>query len=60
MKKKYVKPEIEVTLVEEEQQLLTGSKQPVRLVVTTPSGEPDPTEPEIPWGEVNFGDWEVD
>lgn len=59
MKKKYVKPEIEVTLVEEEQQLLTGSKQPVRLVVTTPdsdSSEPD----EIPWGEVNFGDWEVD
>lgn len=61
MKKKYVKPEIEVTLVEEEQQLLTGSNRPVKLVVTTPSGDPDSSEPdEIPWGEVNFGDWEVD
>lgn len=60
MKKIYVKPEIEVTLVEEEQQFLTGSNRPVRLVVTTPGGYPDPNEPEIPWGEVNFGDWEVD
>lgn len=59
MKKIYVKPEIKVTLVEEEQQLLTGSNQPVRLVVTPPdsdSSEPD----EIPWGGVNFDDWEVD
>lgn len=60
MKKIYVKPEIEVTLVEEEQQLLTGSNRPVRIVVTTPDGDPDPTEPETPWGGVNFGDWEVD
>lgn len=56
MKKRYVKPEIEMTFLQEQQQLLTSSNSPVKIEVKPQQQEkPDPS-----WGGVKFDDWEVD
>lgn len=55
MKKEYTKPIVEVTTCCDSENILSASRpeKPVKIEV---EGE----EKEIPWGSINYDDWEVD
>ena len=54
MKKEYTKPIVEVTTCCASENILSASR-PEKPVI-----EVEGEEKEIPWGSINYDDWEVD
>lgn len=56
MKKKYIKPIVEVITFCNSENILFSASRPEKPVNIKVEGE----EEETPWGGINSGDWEVD